>query len=238
MRLYEVNNKYYWFLKKFERYFKILIPATWLELDWITGHFWNKYLFFGEFHHLNSFRRQNLVFIIKELDRQKIEGDILECGVFKGFSSWILLKSTTMQRTFHGVDTFVGLSTPSTFDGTHWKLGDLSSPISETMNNLSEFHERIVLYKGEIPKVFSQFETLVPRFAIIHIDVDLYEPTKFSLEFGWSHLVPGGVLFCDDYGFSTCPGATKAVNDFIGSTSGIELVNYPTGGIAIKKPRS
>jgi predicted O-methyltransferase YrrM len=172
------------------------------------------------------------------LDRQKIDGDILECGVFKGFSSWILLKTTTMQRSFYGVDTFAGLSAPSSFDGTHWKLGDLSSPISETRSNLFEFENRVHLYEGEIPEVFEQLKKLERKFAMIHIDVDLFIPTKFSLEFGWDNLVPGGMLFCDDYGFSSCPGATKAVDDFIDSAKGVELVKYPTGGIAIKKPRS
>ncbi len=25
----------------------------------------------------------------------------------------------------------------------------------------------------------------------------------------------GGIIMCDDYGFATCPGATKSIDDFL-----------------------
>ena len=28
-------------------------------------------------------------------------------------------------------------------------------------------------------------------------------------------LAPGGILLCDDYGFDSCPGATRAVDEFL-----------------------
>jgi predicted O-methyltransferase YrrM len=49
----------------------------------------------------------------------------------------------------------------------------------------------------------------------VHIDVDLYNPTKDSLEFFCPRLRPGGIIVCDDYGFSSCPGATAACNEFL-----------------------
>jgi hypothetical protein len=44
--------------------------------------------------------------------------------------------------------------------------------------------------------------------------VDLYKPTLQSLEFFWPKLVAGGVVVCDDYGFTTCPGARRAMDEF------------------------
>jgi O-methyltransferase len=226
---------YYRVLIALEKFLKFNIPATWLELDWTRLHPWNVYKSFDEHHHLNSFRRQNLIFVINELDRQEIVGDILECGVYKGFSSWILLANSKIPRNFYGVDSFAGLSIPSKSDGDHWKNGDLSSPIVITKENLSSFEGQVELYEGFIPEVFGNIKNLDREFALVHIDVDLYEPTKYSLVFGWENLVLGGILFCDDYGFSTCPGATQAVDEFIRATKNVDVVIFPTGGIRLRK---
>lgn len=45
--------------------------------------------------------------------------------------------------------------------------------------------------------------------------VDLYEPTKDSIEFFYDKLNVGGIFLCDDYGFTSCPGATKAIDEFL-----------------------
>ena len=65
--------------------------------------------------------------------------------------------------------------------------------------------------KGWIPSRFD--EVSHRRFAFVHIDVDLYEPTRDSIAFFYSRLSEGGILLIDDYGFSTCPGATRAVDE-------------------------
>ncbi|HEX3704868.1 MAG TPA: TylF/MycF/NovP-related O-methyltransferase, partial [Vicinamibacterales bacterium] len=50
---------------------------------------------------------------------------------------------------------------------------------------------------------------------LLHIDVDLYEPTRDSIAFLYERMNPGGIVVCDDYGFMTCPGATKAIDEFL-----------------------
>jgi len=49
---------------------------------------------------------------------------------------------------------------------------------------------------------------------MVHIDVDLYEPTRAAFEFFHPRMAPGGVMVCDDYGFASCPGARKAVDEY------------------------
>ena len=49
----------------------------------------------------------------------------------------------------------------------------------------------------------------------MHIDVDLYEPTKVSLENFFPHVVKGGIVILDDYG--AFPGANKAIEDYLKS---------------------
>ena len=90
-----------------------------------------------------------------------------------------------------------------------------------------------VVEKGWIPEVFHPARDR--RYCFVHIDVDLYAPTLASLEFFYPRLNPGGVLICDDYGFSTCPGATRAVDEFL-EDKPEAVVHVPTGqGFFVKR---
>jgi predicted O-methyltransferase YrrM len=66
--------------------------------------------------------------------------------------------------------------------------------------------------RGWIPERFDIVSD--KTFSIVHIDVDLYQPTRDALEFFYPRLNPGGLMICDDYGSVACPGAKKAVDDF------------------------
>jgi hypothetical protein len=71
-------------------------------------------------------------------------------------------------------------------------------------------------------------------FSFVHLDVDLYQPTHDSLAFFYPRMVTGGIIVCDDYGFDSCPGAKKALDDFFRDKE--EIINVPTGqAFVIKK---
>jgi len=212
------------------------VPGTWLELDWISKHPWAKYQDFEEEHYLNSFRRQGLINEIMEIERKEIEGDFLELGVFKGFSAYMMLQMGKSDRCYVGFDTFLGLSEPiPSIDGSHWSKGALAFPELGVLTKLSIFGDRVTLIKGEIPQIFLSNPLRGRKFALVHIDLDLYEPTRKALEFGWEKLSDGGSLICDDYGFSTCPGATKAVNEFLENHSDVQISVLAVGGIVVRK---
>ena len=212
------------------------IPGTWLELDWISKHPWGKYREFEEEHYLNSFRRQSLINEIIEIERKGIEGDFLELGVFKGFSAYMMLQNSKSNRCYVGIDTFAGLSEPApSVDGAHWAKGDLAYSEIDVSNKLRMFSNRVTLIKGEIPQIFLSKPLHGRKFALIHIDLDLYEPTRNALEFGWEKLSDGGSLICDDYGFITCPGATRAVDEFLINHANVQISVLAVGGIVVKK---
>jgi len=83
------------------------------------------------------------------------------------------------------------------------------------------------LYKGWIPNEFPKVNNV--KFAFVHIDVDIFQPTRDSLEFFYPRLVPGELFVFDDYGFDLCPSVTKAVDDFF-LDKPERLVNLPSGG--------
>jgi hypothetical protein len=78
------------------------------------------------------------------------------------------------------------------------------------------------------------------RFSFVHVDVDLYQPTLDSMEFFCPRLNNGGILLCDDYVSSLCPGAIRAIDEFLADQpekmiymscgSGYMIRNHRTSG--------
>ena len=92
----------------------------------------------------------------------------------------------------------------------------------------------IHIYPGWIPNEFYRVSHL--RFRLVHIDVDLHEPTRDALEFFYPRLALGGMIVCDDYGSTYCPGARKAMDDYMRDKPE-RIVDLPTmQGLVIKQP--
>lgn len=208
------------------------------NLSWLTDSEylseWNKFPeSVGSVHE----RRFNL-FNVSKIVRD-VPGDLAECGVYHGAGSYLMLSATEgTDKTCYGFDSFEGLSAPTQQDEVgsevafRWEKNDLRVEEDIPRHNLARFSSRVVFYKGWIPDRFNEVSEQV--FSMVHIDVDLYEPTRDALEFFFPRLSVGGVVVCDDYGFETCPGARKAMDE-IAERHGLSVVHLTTGqGIIIK----
>lgn len=201
---------------------------TWPELAWFQDPTLNDVLSrFDESEGFNAHRR----FALQQLLRltSKIPGDTAECGVYQGCGSYIILQAnqrSSRGRIHHIFDSFEGLSTPSSKDGVYWSVNDLSAKESVVRENLRDFRD-VKFYKGWIPSRFNDVGG--NAFSFVHVDVDLYEPTRESIGFFYDRLSTGGIFVCDDYGFLTCPGATAAIEEFLLSKPE-KMVSLPGGG--------
>ncbi len=148
----------------------------------------------------------------------KLRGSTAECGVLGGVGSAMICK--TLESTYQGeerhwgFDSFEGLPEPEEVDiSKHsWqKKGSLAISPQVALNNLADF-EFCTLVKGWIPQCFEPAKN--ETFRLVHIDLDLYQPTLDSFEFFYPRTVAGGVFVMDDYGHLTCPGVRKAVDEF------------------------
>ncbi|MBU2707300.1 class I SAM-dependent methyltransferase [Zooshikella marina] len=215
---------------------KIIFPKyrfMWPQLYWWENEEFNEYLDkFGERSKNNTDRR----WMLNELLRLTvgISGNTVECGTYKGASSYLVCKfnkSKCSKKCHYIFDSFEGLSRPGSEDGKHWQEGDLYSSEKELKNSLKEF-DNYKVFKSWIPDKFYLLEE--ERFSFVHIDVDLYQPTHDSIEFFYNRLNKGGVFVCDDYGVYTCPGATKAIDDFLVDKPEKMLALNCGGGFFIK----
>lgn len=213
-----------------------LIPGyrlTWPDSDWWRDADFNQYLErTGEIDGFNTLNRMMLAQLLRLVD--EVPGDTVECGVFKGDSSWLMCAAnrfSALHKRHHMFDSFEGISEPGEEDGDHWTEGDLSFGLRAVQERLREFDESSY-YPGWIPQRFDEVAEL--RFSFVHIDVDLYEPTKESLQFFYPRLNDGGILLCDDYGSGVCPGATQACDEYLTGRPEAMLSLPAAGGFMIK----
>lgn len=200
--------------------------------------FWQDRGFLTDFQRLagNNFRaleRKYTVYgLIRSLNR--VPGDIAECGAYNGSTAYFLALATQQAGLSRNVilyDSFEGLSRPRAEDGSYWKAGDLAVSEDSARQNLDGF-PNVHFRRGWIPERFE--EDAARQFCFVHIDVDLYQPTLDSARFFYPRLQPGGMLVCDDYGFTNCPGAMKAMDEFFADKPE-HIISLPTGqGLVIK----
>ncbi len=155
-----------------------------------------------------------------------LEGDVLEFGVFKGASlvrlaSFRDLLEGSAARRVIGFDAFgefpAGLSLESDREFVDRFERDCGNGISkeELATHLRRKElTNIELVEGDLHETLPLYLERNPsqKIALLHMDVDVYEPTKTVLEQLYPRVVPGGILMLDDYG--TVEGETKAVDEF------------------------
>lgn len=207
---------------------------TWPGSDWWDDEAFNAYLrTSGEAEGLNTHNRFTLAQLLRLVSH--VPGDTAECGVYRGASSRLILmanRASEASKTHHLFDSFEGLSRPAGVDGEHWSGGDLRCGIGEVRNNLREFDADLEFHPGWIPGRFD--DVADRRFSFVHIDVDLRDPTRDSLEFFYPRMSEGGIIVCDDYGSAVCPGATEACDRFLHDRPEAMIAMPAAGGFLIR----
>ena len=149
-----------------------------------------------------------------------------EAGVYRGGTA-LLINNLLGDCTYplRLFDTFCGLPFPESVD--RHKQGDFSDTSAEAVQYLVP---KAIIHKGLIPETFVGLEE--KQIAFAHIDVDLYRSVLDCCKFIWPRLISGGVMVFDDYGFSTCPGAKLAVDEYFGDRANM----LPTKQAIVIKP--
>jgi O-methyltransferase len=209
----------------------------------------------GKFTMTSPFRIFSLVEAVKYVVKNKIEGSIVECGVWKGGSMMAVaetlkaLDETT--RHLYLYDTYEGMSEPTEYDKTYtgddaskllndntdreknlvWAYSALDT-VKENMQSTDYPAENITYIKGKVEDTIPQ--TMPSKIALLRLDTDWYESTKHELIHLYPLLQKGGVLILDDYGHWA--GAKRAVDEYISQNALPILLNRidETGRIAVK----
>jgi O-methyltransferase len=144
-----------------------------------------------------------------------LDGDFIETGVWRGGTAALLAllirKRSPRPRQLHLFDTFRGMPPTHACD-TYYKGGEFADTSLEAVRAKLPDAPFVRFHAGLIPDTFAGLDDL--RFAFAHVDLDVYRSIRDACEFIYPRLTVGGVMVFDDYAWSTCPGARRAVDEF------------------------
>ena len=170
---------------------------------------------------------------VKYVHFNNIDGDIIECGVWRGGCSLAIAKTLEnlgSSKKVYLFDTFAGMTQPKFIDkkiktgqmandiykasqtefGSSWCYGSL-----DDVKNLFINHgliDRVSFIKGDVLNTLSDTNNLPVNISLLRLDTDWYESTKKELEVLYPRVSQHGVLLVDDYG--SWEGSKKAVDEY------------------------
>ncbi|HNF30136.1 MAG TPA: TylF/MycF/NovP-related O-methyltransferase [Chitinophagaceae bacterium] len=188
--------------------------------------------------------------------KNNIEGDFVECGVWRGGSSMVILKTlqkfNVTNRKIWLFDTYEGMSEPTeddkdftdlsadkqlqkskkdadSFIWAYATLEDVKKNIELTKYPLENVH----FIKGKVEDTIPE-KNYFNHCSLLRLDTDWYESTKIELEYFYPLLQKNGVMIIDDYGH--WQGCKKAVDEYFATQNFCPLlqrIDY-TGRIMTK----
>ena len=140
-------------------------------------------------------------------EQSHIDGDFAECGVYYGGTA--IFMETQCKTMLHLFDSWQGISELTEYDNEFYKDNKFAGNIIYTIR-LFKDSNKVRLYRGWIPDRFKDVPDV--RFSLVHLDLDLYNPTKASLEFFMDRMSLGGKIVCDTHE-GTGTGVKKAIDE-------------------------
>jgi O-methyltransferase len=172
-----------------------------------------------------SVDRKYLLWQLATQSARALEGDAAELGVYRGGTAYVLaraLREAGTRKKLHLFDSFSGMPETSKDHDIHQE-GDFSdAPLEQVKQYLSDYAQDVAFHPGFVPATFAGLEG--SAFCFVHIDLDLHDAIRDATAFVYPRMPRGGVIVYDDYGFPTCPGARKAVDDYFADKAEMPLV--------------
>jgi len=192
----------------------------------------------------------------KHAIEHKIEGDFVECGVWRGGNAMVaaeMFKLYGVSKKIWLFDTYKGMTAPTDVDvsiadglaarnkyvskkrGTHneWCYASLDD-VKNNFDQRDLLSENVVFVEGDVCQTLKDRRHVPTNICVLRLDTDWYESTKVELEVLYPRLTVGGSLIIDDYGHWS--GAKKATDEYFaihGNRPFLQYTDY-TGRISVK----
>ena len=169
---------------------------------------------------------------VQYLVENKIPGDIVECGVWRGgsmkLSAHVLLALGVTDRNLFLYDTFEGMTEPDPEvdvdasgnkaandwlevqrRGVKWSYAPIEE-VRDVIAGTGYPMDKVVFVKGPVEDTIPA--TVPDRISLLRLDTDWYSSTKHEIEHLYPRLSAHGVLLLDDYGHYQ--GARRAIDEY------------------------
>lgn len=160
--------------------------------------------------------------LVKAVEGTK--GNIAEVGVYEGDSAEVIAKHKG-NRHLYLFDTFSGLPVPTRIDG-QFHTGEFAAKV-ETVTERFKPYKNVHIIEGWFPTT-----AIDERFGLVHLDVDLYQPTKDCLSYFWPRL--DGVIIVHDYK-TECAVRVAVLEHVYAERAVIEECLDPANQVLIRK---
>jgi O-methyltransferase len=174
-----------------------------------------------------------------------LPGCVVEVGCARGFTTIFLnrhLQSRGIKKPYYALDTFEGF-TPRDVGHEVEARGKGADLGTHFTANDQRWFDRSMQHAGcgnvqsiKCDAVEFDYSSLGP-IAFALCDVDLYVPTKAALSGTYDHLLPGGIIVCDDC-LPTGPydGALMAYREMVAEKGGEVRMVHDKLGVIAKPP--
>ena len=166
---------------------------------------------------------------IEYCEKNNISGCYVECGVMAGHHPVLacntILNNNYNLRDIYMYDTYEGLTEPGKYDYStddpiyhmdneavinHWKKYKVSEEtnglcycsleqVKYNVNKTGYPTDKLHFIKGDVMKTLDIVDNIPNKIAVLRLDTDWYESSKFELEKLYPNVVNGGVVILDDY---------------------------------------
>jgi hypothetical protein len=168
-------------------------------------------------------RLDNLQACVETIIKDRISGDLIETGVWRGgasiFMRGMLKAFGVVDRKVWVADSFEGLPPPDAELYPHdsadefYRYADLAVSVEDVRRNFERyglFDEQVNFVKGWFRDTLPQVP--IERLALMRLDGDMYESTMDALVHLYPKLQVGGFAIIDDYNIvSAC---NEAVDEY------------------------
>jgi O-methyltransferase len=164
---------------------------------------------------------------------RNVEGDFVECGVYRGGNAILaadVFRRSATKRSVWLYDTFVGMTAPTSLDVNYegvsaeakffekqkadhndWCYATVEE-VKKNFQKASLLDPNVKFIKGDVFNTLSEHSLVPEKISVLRLDTDWYESTKLELEVLYPRLSKGGIIIIDDYG--SWGGARKAVDEY------------------------
>lgn len=212
----------------------------------------NNFLNYVKPYSMTSVERITCLFdSLDHIRKNKIEGDYVECGVWKGGNIIGIMKYLEYYNNFVDniwlYDTFSGMTPPENVDvdlNGNNSIDILDQEIIKCFcsldivkNNINSFNDQypidnIKYIIGDVSETLLKEDNVPEKISLLRLDTDWYKSTKVELEVLYDKLSDNGILIIDDYGHWN--GCKMAVDEFF-SDKKFEYKKIDYTGILIVK---
>lgn len=171
---------------------------------------------------IGTARMRNLRMLLRQALDDKITGDFVEAGVWRGgaciYAKGILDACGAEDRKVFVADSFRGLPEPNVdlyaadAGDIHSTFPELAIPLSVVRENFRRYgllDDNVIFLEGWFKDTLHTAD--IKEIAVLRLDGDMYESTMDTLTALYGKVSKGGFVIVDDYILKAC---AQAVDDF------------------------